>query len=238
MFFNPQKKFVNPVENEIKILDKLNHENIVRACEIIDKIDHNYTYIILEYMKKGSITKIMQKKKVLNMFMIWNYFRNLINGLEYLHEKVNIIHFDIKPDNLLVNEFNNLKITDFGISYQFNDNDLVKSINLGSPFYMSPEMTHTDAKYFGKPCDIWSSGITLFYIVFKKLPFYVMENHEIKKLFQKIRQDEYYLNLYSVVFPDTREIDGNLKDLINKMLNKNPNERITLKEIKVINKVI
>ena len=190
MFFTTQKKFVNPIENEITILNRLNSIHIVKTYEIIDAIDHNNTYIILEYMKKGSISKILQQKKFLNILTIWNYFRNLILGLEYLHEKVKIIHFDIKPDNLLVNEFNKLKITDFGISYQFYDVDLVKSNNLGSPFYMAPEMTYKDAKYFGKPCDIWSSGVTLFYIIFKRLPFYVKENHEIKKLFEKIRQEE------------------------------------------------
>ena len=181
----------NMIENEIKILNIINHPNAVKCFEIIDKKDHQYTYFILEYMKKGSLKELVEKG--IDIKKIWNYFRHLLLGIEYCHEQIKLIHFDIKPDNLLIDENNQLKITDFGISYQFKDDDIIlKHNNRGTPFFKAPELT-IDKPFHGKPCDIWSMGVTLYYTIYKIYPFYVNNQRDISKLNELIRNKEYFL---------------------------------------------
>ena len=148
----------------------------------------------MEYMKNGSLHDYMMKN-LLNDEALRQFFRDLILGLEYCHESANIIHFDIKVDNLLLDENNNLKISDFGISQIFqNNDDLIKSNKFGSPFYMAPELTVKNSSFHGKPIDIWSSGIVLYYMVYMNLPFYVGSSNEILNLYELIRNKQ-YLNI-------------------------------------------
>ena len=144
----------------------------------------------MEYMKNGNLYGHMTKNK-LSLNDIWRIFVNLIMAIDYLHHKVKIIHFDIKLDNLLLDENYLLKISDFGISRIFEENDdIIKSNKFGSPFYMAPEMTFKDNSYHGKPIDIWACGIVLYYLIYLKLPFNVNSSKEILLLYDLIRNKE------------------------------------------------
>jgi len=127
---------------------------------------------------------------------------------------------------LLLSKKNQLKISDFGISQELNDDDTIKVLSNGSPYFMAPEiLNNTERFHRGKPIDIWSTGVTLYYMVFKKFPFYVKSSIDISKLYDRIKNED-------LKYPNTRIVDDSLKDLINNMLVKDPEKRITIREVK------
>ena len=108
----------------------------------------------------------------------------MILALEYCHNELKIIHRDIKPDNLLIDAHDNIKLSDFGVSQQLleqDGNDNVKS-NAGSAYFYSPEAC-IGTMYRGRMNDIWACGITLYYMATGKYPF---ESSEHTKLFRLI----------------------------------------------------
>lgn len=159
------------------------------------------------------------------------YFRDMILGIEYLHSQ-GVIHRDIKADNLLLDEDDVLKIADFGVSELFEqDNDIITK-TAGSPAYMAPELavisngTLMDLaatkdipinSLSGRSADIWSMGVTLYYMVFGILPF---RADTVMDLFTKIVVDE-------VEFP-VDDFNPDLKDLLLKILCKSPHKRIKM----------
>ncbi len=187
-FFSPNKESFDLIENEVKVLGMLNSTSVVEIYEILNS--KNCTYIIMEYMKNGTILNKIHKHTIYKAEDIWKYFVYLIKGIEYLHETVKIIHFDIKVDNLLVDDKDNLKISDFSISRVFQDDDTFQVIKQGCPYYLPPEMTIKYEKLHGKPIDIWACGVVLYYMIYSKLPFYGNSQSDLKNLFEQIRTKE------------------------------------------------
>lgn len=129
-----------------------------------------------------------------------------------------IIHRDIKPQNILFDEENRPKLADFGQSELFEKEDKLTSTE-GTYWFMSPEMLDASSSNIeGKPTDIWSLGITFYAFAFLKVPFFgtnlldIIENIKTKEL----------------AFPEDREISEELKNLLKKMIDKNPKTRATL----------
>uniref|UniRef100_A0A8C9W1C9 Calcium/calmodulin-dependent protein kinase kinase 1, alpha b n=1 Tax=Scleropages formosus TaxID=113540 RepID=A0A8C9W1C9_SCLFO len=151
------------------------------------------------------------------------YFRDIVLGIEYLHFQ-KIIHRDIKPSNLLLGDDGHVKIADFGVSNEFKGSDAQLSSTAGTPAFMAPETLTDELQSFsGKALDVWAMGVTLYCFVFGKCPF---TDEYILALHRRIRTQP-------VEFPDTPTISNDLKDLILRMLEKNPNTRITVPEIKL-----
>ncbi|KAF6092682.1 calcium/calmodulin dependent protein kinase kinase 1 [Phyllostomus discolor] len=151
------------------------------------------------------------------------YLRDIILGLEYLHYQ-KIIHRDIKPSNLLLGDDGHVKIADFGVSNQFEGNDARLSSTAGTPAFMAPEAISDSGQSFsGKALDVWATGVTLYCFVYGKCPFI---DDYILALHRKIKNED-------VVFPEEPEVSEELKDLILKMLDKNPETRIGVPDIKL-----
>ena len=110
------------------------------------------------------------------------YFSQLVLALEYCHNELGIIHRDIKPDNLLIDANNNVKLSDFGVSQLLpqDGNDKIKS-NAGSAYFYSPEAC-IGTMYRGRLNDIWACGITLFYMATGKYPFVSGEHSKLYRL--------------------------------------------------------
>lgn len=106
--------------------------------------------------------------------MAKRYIREILEGVNYLHKK-NIVHWDLKPENLLFTSNNVLKITDFGTSKIFKSKKKMNTTH-GTPYYIAPEVI--DQKYDEK-CDIWSVGVILFIMLCGKPPFNGRDDDEI-----------------------------------------------------------
>uniref|UniRef100_A0A8C2ELJ6 Calcium/calmodulin-dependent protein kinase kinase 1, alpha a n=1 Tax=Cyprinus carpio TaxID=7962 RepID=A0A8C2ELJ6_CYPCA len=214
-----QPKVLGPLERvyqEIAILKKLDHLNIVKLVEVLDDPAEDNLHMGIPVMEVPSDNPFSEDQAR-------HYFRDIVLGIEYLHYQ-KIVHRDIKPSNLLLGDDGHVKIADFGVSNQFEGNDALLSSTAGTPAFMAPETLSDNRKSFsGKALDVWAMGVTLYCFVYGKCPCI----------------DEYILALHSkikskpVEFPELPAISEGLKNLVSEMLDKNPDTRITIPEIKV-----
>ena len=210
-----EKEDLERTIREMAILKNFNHPNVIQTYEI-HETKESYL-IIMEYCEGGELFNYIVKNDNLSEEESSFFFYQIVNGLEYIHSK-GIIHRDLKPENLLLTSNHKLKIIDFGLSNFFNGKKLL-STPCGSPCYAAPEMVSGE-KYNGFYSDIWALGIILFAMTCGYLPF---EDKDNDVLFQKIINCD-------IEFPDF--LSFICKDLIIKILNTEPEERIKIKDIK------
>ena len=206
--------------SEINIQKILFHPNLCRIYCVIEHED--YLFLINEFCPGGDILQnIADQDSAFSEEISCKIFQQIISGLEYLHKNF-ICHRDIKPENILLTEANEnnitVKITDFGLSKSFEGEKLLKT-PCGSPLYAAPEIL-SRKEYKGDKIDIWSSGIVLYTMVYGNLPF---NDENMKDLVYNITKGNYDL-------PDT--ISKECQDLIKKILQIDPNKRISIQEIK------
>ena len=204
------------IQNEIKYLKILNHPNIIKIYEVIEN-EFSF-FIVMEYATEGELFNYIVLKEKLCEEETSFFFYQIIQGVRKIHEK-KICHRDIKPENLLLAKKNIIKIIDFGLSSEYKD---VLETPCGSPCYASPEMIKGE-KYKGLSVDLWACGVILFAMLFGYLPFDDKDNNI---LFKKIVDCD-------IDFPEEKEIDVGTSgiDLINKILNPEPDKRIGIDEI-------
>ena len=205
------------IKREFEMLSKFDHPNIILIAEIFETEERYYT--VMEYCENGELFNYIVKKRYLCEEEAAFFFYQLICGLEYIHS-LGIVHRDLKPENLLLTKNNLLKIIDFGLSHYHNANsDNLLSTPCGSPCYASPEMV-SGSRYDGYKIDIWSCGVILFAMLCGYLPF---EHKNNTILFQKILECKIKLPHY---------LSRDSRDLILKILVKDPKKRITIEQIK------
>ncbi|KAL3271129.1 hypothetical protein HHI36_021626 [Cryptolaemus montrouzieri] len=209
------------VYREIAILKKLDHPNVVKLIEVLDDPAEDCLYLVFELLERGQVLEVPTEEP-LDEERARAYFRDVVLGLEYLHYQ-RIIHRDIKPANLLLSNSGHVQIADLGVCNEFDGADAYLSNSAGTPAFEAPEALGEKREFSGKAVDIWSLGITLYSLVFGNVPFY---DDNLMGLYAKIRND-------NVKFPENLQVSPLLKDLIEKMLVKDPKQRITLPEIKV-----
>ncbi|XP_023576441.1 calcium/calmodulin-dependent protein kinase kinase 2 [Octodon degus] len=213
---------IEQVYQEIAILKKLDHPNVVKLVEVLDDPNEDHLYMVFELVNQGPVMEVPTLKP-LSEDQARFYFQDLIKGIEYLHYQ-KIIHRDIKPSNLLVGDDGHIKIADFGVSNEFKGSDALLSNTVGTPAFMAPESLSETRKIFsGKALDVWAMGVTLYCFVFGQCPFM---DERIMCLHSKIKSQ-------ALEFPDQPDIAEDLKDLITRMLDKNPESRIVVPEIKL-----
>lgn len=153
-------------QQEIEIMKKLHHPNIVRYLGT--QIDGNIMSIFLEYVGGGSIRSILNKYGALSENNIRKYTKQILNGLKYLHSN-NIVHRDIKGANILVTTEGVVKLADFGCAKIFvGIQSNVKSV-LGTPYWMAPEVIRAEG--YGRSADVWSLGCTIIEMATLKPPW-------------------------------------------------------------------
>jgi hypothetical protein len=128
------QKGSSDVEQEIKLMSKLNHDNIVRYYSA-DQQD-NYLYIFMEFVPGGSIARLLKHFKRFHESIIRQYTRNILAGLQYLHRN-NIVHGDIKAANILVNNDGTVKLSDFGHSRVVQHGNSIADTIRGTPMWMA-----------------------------------------------------------------------------------------------------
>ena len=210
-----KNKMKNSFFKENEIAKRFNHINVIYVFEIFE--DQENCYLAMELCKKGELFDYIVKHQRLSENEASIFFYQLINGVEYIHSK-GISHRDLKPENLLLTNDKILKIIDFGLSHEFNGEDLLKT-KCGSPSYAAPEIICCPY-YDGFKTDIWCCGIILYAMLCGFLPF---EGDDNTLLFRNILECDPEM-------PDW--LGKSSRDLIIRILNPDPNERITLEEIK------
>ncbi|KAI9480661.1 MAG: kinase-like domain-containing protein [Benjaminiella poitrasii] len=218
---------------ETDILKQLpKHTNIIKFVEVLqDPKYEDSIFIVTEFAEKGVVMDVVpySTTKPYSDAQCRHIFKQLVGAVDHLHQN-NMIHGDIKPQNLILTNDDSVKLIDFGSAACITnilDYGYRSSGSLGSPAFMAPELLKKKAvleneKVNSPTCaDIWSMGITLYCLAYGHLPF---ERTNILEL---------YSDIHTKPVEHSAKIDRSLKNLIDRLLAKDPKDRITMKEIKV-----
>lgn len=226
---------------ETNILKKLNHKNIVQIYETFETFD--YLLIIMEYISCGDLISYVRKRSKLPEIIAKYIFKQLIEGIEYIHSN-NIVHRDIKLDNILIDINSNIKICDFGVSKVVDDKNLIYD-KCGTPSYIAPEILNNNG-YEPFPVDIWSAGVVLYTMLTGTLPFKANNIKDLHKLIIKgkyLSIEDYNKNCLSsfscysslnnnnTIYKNSIKISNDAENLIKLMLEVDPKKRITISQI-------
>lgn len=179
------KKDIDRITREIKILKKVRHPNVIQLYEIIET--EKELFLIMEYCAGGELFDYIVSHQRLHEKVGCRFFQELMAGIEYIH-KSGVCHRDLKPENLLLDYNKTLKIVDFGLSNMYENGDTLKTA-CGSPCYAAPEMI-SGKRYHGVMSDIWSSGVVLYAMICGFLPY---EDPKTSNLYKKILSADYQL---------------------------------------------
>ena len=207
------KNSIQKIHYEIEIQKKLKHPFITQILDTFETDTH--LFIVMEYIC-GDLASFIRKRSKISEPCAKVIFKQIIEGLKYIHQN-KIVHRDIKPDNILIDLHNTVKIADFGVSRKVSSGDIMKD-HCGTPAYIAPEI-FLNKGYEGFSCDIWSAGVTLYYLLGGVQPFKGKDLSELKK---KIKIGKY---------TKLEKISSDASDLIDKMLTFNPKKRIGIEQI-------
>ena len=212
------------IKNEIDILKKLMHPNIVRIYEFYES--KNSFYLVNEFCPCGELFNYINKT-ILNEEQLAVIFYQVFSGLKYLHEN-NILHRDLKPENLLISKIEKdlkdnkeyfwIQIIDFGTAKIF-ENDKNENSIVGTPYYIAPEVLNKD---YNEKCDTWSVGVMLYMFLVGRAPF---DGENRNEIINSIKTKDYDENN-----PKLLEQSPEVRDLIKHLLQKDTNIRFSAKE--------
>ncbi|KAM3377629.1 mitogen-activated protein kinase kinase kinase 1 isoform X1 [Capsicum galapagoense] len=202
------------LEQEISLLSRFRHKNIVRYHGT--NKDESKLYIFLELVTKGSLASVYRKYRLRDSH-VSDYTRQILSGLHYLHSR-EVMHRDIKCANILVDVSGSVKLADFGLAKATQMNN-IKSCK-GTAFWMAPEVVNRKNNGYGTPADIWSLGCTVLEMLTGQIPYSHLEG--MQALFRIGRGEP-------PPIPDTLSTEA--QDFIKSCLRVNPNDRPTASEL-------
>ncbi|KAJ0246001.1 CBL-interacting serine/threonine-protein kinase 10 [Hirschfeldia incana] len=205
------------IKREISVMRIAKHPNVVELYEVM--ATKARIYFVMEYCKGGELFNKVAKGK-LRDDVAWKYFHQLINAVDFCHSR-GVYHRDIKPENLLLDDEENLKVSDFGLSAlaDCKRQDGLLHTTCGTPAYVAPEVISRKG-YDGTKADVWSCGVVLFVLLAGYLPFH---DSNLMEMYRKIGRGEFKAPSW---FPPE------VKRLLCKMLDPNPETRITIAKIR------
>ena len=226
--------------NEINIYKSFQgtNNNVIQLYQILNDNKKDKTYLIMELASKGPLVTLNEKTGVFcingnyrddiydeKLIKTWIY--DIANGLKFLHDN-NIVHRDIKSDNILIDKNGHCKIADFGCSIKLKDGqpDLFTKTE-GNMYFFPPEFVDGKSKkQFGyKPVDIWAFGVSIYTCIFKTLPFLPENRENVVELFKEIREAKFDYNKNGI------KISKDMEILLSHILEKDPQKRFTAKDI-------
>ena len=224
----PQKYFLKLINYGSGYIYQKNENSLNQNNNISEKYNGKVFYIIEEIAENGELFNyIYEYGKSFSEDISAKIFVRIIRSVKILHEN-NIIHCDIKPENVLVGNNFELKLIDFGFSQKLNKNNNNIIYNTeGSNRYSSPEIRKANISgYDGIKSDIFSLGVLLFVITLGRFPFYECGYTDKKyRLIMTKKYDSYWSSYENI------NISKEFKDLINHLICFNPNERFSIEEI-------
>ncbi|XP_047449956.1 MAP/microtubule affinity-regulating kinase 4 isoform X1 [Mugil cephalus] len=199
---------------EVRIMKTLNHPNIVQLFEVIET--EKTLYLIMEYASGGEVFDYLVAHGRMKEKEARAKFRQIVSAVHYCHQK-NIVHRDLKAENLLLDADSNIKIADFGFSNEFTAGSKLDTF-CGSPPYAAPELFQ-GKKYDGPEVDIWSLGVILYTLVSGSLPF---DGQNLKELRERVLRGKYRVPFY---------MSTDCEGILRRFLVLNPTKRCSLEQI-------
>uniref|UniRef100_A0A665W8M0 Calcium/calmodulin-dependent protein kinase type 1-like n=1 Tax=Echeneis naucrates TaxID=173247 RepID=A0A665W8M0_ECHNA len=209
----------NSIENEIAVLHKIKHGNIVSLEEIFESKSH--LYLVMQLVSGGELFDRIIEKGFYTEKDASKLIQQILDAVKYLHD-MGIVHRDLKPENLLyysMDEDSKIMISDFGLS-KIEDSASVMSTACGTPGYVAPEVLAQ--KPYSKAVDCWSIGVIAYILLCGYPPFY---DDNDAKLFEQILKAEYEFDS-----PYWDDISDSAKDFIVHLMEKDPNTRFTCEQ--------
>jgi len=201
---------------EREALSRLDHPNIIRLLHCTQK--NNVGYLFLDYLTAQSLEDVLKSGKCFSEVETRQIMSQLLSALKYCRSK-NVYHHDIKPENIMIDRGNVIWLIDFGLSIttDTDDGSLVEEFS-GSPYYMAPEI-FTKQPFDPLLSDIWSFGVCMYILLCQDVPFSARTYKELKKK----------VLTAPVQYP--RDLSPAAKDLLQRILVTDPEDRISLEEI-------
>lgn len=208
---------ISQIEREIKFMKSLSHPNILRLYSVLHDIKKQHVYLVLEYAEIGSLGNYIDKKNHLSESAVFSIMKQILSAISYIHNK-GIVHQDIKPGNILMKKDGTVLLADFGIGHTFQSAGMV----VGTPAFQAPEALEDDID-LNEPQeeDVWALGVTLYQLLFSKLPF---AGENLFEIVHNINEREF------VEIPEGT--DPEICNLIHGMLNVDPKKRMTISQIR------
>lgn len=204
------------IKREISIMHRLRHPHIVSLHEVL--ATKTKIYFVMDFAKGGELFAKIAKGRF-SEDLSRKYFQQLISAVDYCHSH-GVFHRDLKPENLLLDENWDLKVTDFGLSAvtdQIRHDGLLHTL-CGTPAYVAPEILAKKG-YDGAKVDVWSCGVILFVLNAGYLPF---NDTNLMTMYRKIYKGEFRCPKWT---------STELRRFLSRILDPNPNTRITIHEI-------
>lgn len=208
------------LQNEIEVLRKVKHSNIVRMVEVYD--DKTRLYLVMELVTGGELFDRIIAKGSYTEQDASALIHQVLGGVDYLHS-LGIAHRDLKPENLLYYsraEDSKIMISDFGLSRTGIEDSVSLATACGTPGYVAPEVLRR--KPYGKAVDCWSIGVIAYILLCGYPPFYHENDAE---LFQQIMRGDYEFDS-----PYWDNISDSAKDFIRHLMELDPKKRYTCRQ--------
>ena len=204
---------------EIKIHKSVHHDQVVAFEHNFE--DNENVYILLEVCKNQTLNELFKRRKKLTEIEVQCYIIQLVKGLQYLHSH-KIIHRDLKLGNLFLTDKMQLKIGDFGLATKLDYDGEKKKTVCGTPNYIAPEVIDGGAGGgHSYEVDIWAIGIIIYIFIVGKPPF---ETNDLKQTYKRIKSIQFD-------FPEDVHISTAAKNLIRRLLVRDPKKRPSLNDI-------
>lgn len=207
---------VEQIKREISVMRLVKHPHIVELKEVM--ATRGKVFFVMEHVKGGELFAKVAKGR-LKEDLARKYFQQLVSAVDFCHSR-GVSHRDLKPENLLLDENEDLKVSDFGLSSLPEQlrNDGMLHTQCGTPAYVAPEVLRKKG-YDGAKADIWSCGVILYVLLAGFLPF---QDENMMKMYRKVFKAEFE-------FPPWFSSES--KRLISKLLVSDPAKRITIQQI-------
>ena len=221
VIYNTKKHHKNT--KEIEIADKLKNNNVIKffGMKNIKNAKFNCDCIVMEYSKFGNIRQFQQnfvKRSIMSESTLCYFASLILQGLKYCHIS-KIAHYDIKPQNIIIDESLNLKIIDFSISINYKDKNKIRLPHQGTKHYMAPEVLNSEiinTKDLEK-VDLYSLGSMLFNLAFEIYP-------------DEFTKEELEEKINTLIAENKSNYSKYFFDFVNKLLEKDINRRINIKQ--------
>lgn len=206
----------NRVRQEVEIHSRLKHPSVLELFTFFQ--DANYVYLVLELAHNGELQRYMKQvmRRPMTEPEAANILGQVVAGLLYLHSH-QIMHRDMSLSNLLLSQDMHIKIADFGLATQLKRPDERHVTMCGTPNYISPEVVSRASH--GLTADVWGLGCMFYTLLVGQPPF---DTDAVQSTLNKVVMSDYQMPSF---------ISYEARDLIDKLLKKNPNERISLEQV-------